>query len=154
MNKDDWPREKKWRHLYTRSIKMKRAQQLGFEYPRLNERERLETEIVSVLFVCTMNKWRSLTAEELYRKHPLLNCRSAGTSNKARRKIGLSDIRWADLIIVMEDKHHDRIEADYRDEIRDKEIHVLEVEDQFKYMDDELIEELQFVLDPIFLVES
>ena len=154
MGKDDWPREKKWRHLYTRIVKVKRACQLGFEHPGLSERERIETEIVNVLFVCTMNKWRSLTAEELYRKHPLLNCRSAGTSSKARRKIGLSDIRWADLIIVMEDKHHDRIEADYRDEIRDKEIHVLEVEDQFKYMDDELIEELQFVLDPIFLVES
>lgn len=154
MNKDDWPREKKWRHLYTRSIKMKRAQQLGFEYPRLNERERLETEIVSVLFVCTMNKWRSPTAEELYRKHPLANCRSAGTSRKARRKIGVSDIRWAELIVVMEDKHYERLCSEYRDEMKNKEVHVLGIEDRYKYMDAELIEELRFAIDPILLVES
>lgn len=154
MTADEWPREKKWRHLYTRSVKVRRAQQLGFEYPRLNARERLETEVLNVLFVCSMNKWRSPTAEKIYRKHPLLACRSAGTSSKAKHRLTVSDIRWADLIVVMEQKHHDRIAANFRDEARFKEVHVLEVEDRYKYMDPELVSELRFALDPILLVES
>ena len=28
--------EKNWKHMYTRSQKMKRAEQLGFTYPRIN----------------------------------------------------------------------------------------------------------------------
>jgi predicted protein tyrosine phosphatase len=154
MKADEWPREKKWRHLYTRSVKLRRAQQLGFEYPRLNEREMLQTEILNVLFVCTMNKWRSPTAEKIYAKHPLLECRSAGTSSKAKHPITVGDIRWADMIIVMEDKHSDRIMADFRDELRYKEIHVLGFEDRFKFMDPDLIEELRSALDPLLLVES
>jgi len=154
MKNDEWPREKKWRHLYTRSVKVRRAQQLGFEYPRLNEGERLETEVLNVLFVCTMNKWRSLTAEKIYKDHPLLDVRSAGTSSKARRKISVNDLRWSDIIIFMEDKHSERIRAEFRQEVQYHEMHTLGVEDRFQFMDPELIEELQSHIDPILQVEN
>ena len=154
MKSDEWPREKKWRHLYTRSVKVRRAQQLGFEYPRVNEREMLQAEILNVLFVCTMNKWRTPTAEHIYAKHPFLACRSAGTSSKAKHHISVADIRWADLIVVMEDKHKSRIMADFRDEIRYKEIHVLGLEDRYQFMEPELVEALSFALDSLLLVES
>ncbi len=154
VKEDEWPREKKWRQLYTRSVKVRRAQQLGFEYPRLNDREMVQAEVLHVLFVCTMNKWRSPTAERIYARHPLLACRSAGTSSKARRRIGVGDIRWADLIVVMEDKHCNRIAADFGEELRHKEILVLGLEDRFKFMDPELIEELRSALDPLLLVED
>jgi len=152
MGADNWPRETKWRHLYARSVKVKRSEQLGFEYPRLSDQEHIETEKLNVLFICSMNQWRSPTAEEVYKKHPLLNCRSAGTSKKARKKVGVSEILWADLIILMEDKHYDRLDADFRNELQHKETHVLEIEDNYRYMDEELIEELQYSLDPILLV--
>lgn len=150
--KDEWPREKKWRHLYTRSVKLRRAQQLGFEYPRLSEREMLQTEILNVLFVCSMNQWRSPTAEHLYAKHPLLACRSAGTSSKAKHQLTVADIRWADLIVAMEEKHKNRMLAEFREELRFKEIQVLEVEDRYPYMDPALVAELQAALDPLLLV--
>lgn len=35
--KDDWPREKRWKDVYTRSAKLARAQKLGFDYPRVTE---------------------------------------------------------------------------------------------------------------------
>ena len=41
----------------------------------------------NVLFICSRNQWRSPTAEQVYRKHPLLAVRSAGTSLNARRKV-------------------------------------------------------------------
>lgn len=154
MNDNVWPREKKWRHLYARSFKVRRAQQLGFEYPRLSDQEQIETEVLNVLFVCTMNKWRSPTAEKIYKKHPLLNVRSAGTSSKARRKISIGDVRWADLIILMEEKHCERIRAEFRQEIDFCELHVLDVEDRFQFMDPQLVAELMDNIDPILLVES
>ena len=154
MQDNEWPREKKWRHLYTRSVKLRRAQQLGIEYPRLNEREQLETEVLNVLFVCSMNKWRSPTAEKIYGNHPLLNVRSAGTSSKAQRKITVADIRWSDLIILMEEKHRERIRSEFCQELEYRELHVLGVEDRFEFMDPRLVEELQAHIDPILLVES
>lgn len=133
---------------------MKRAEQLGFKYPRVNDRETINAEILNVLFVCSMNKWRSPTAEKIYQMHPLVNCRSAGTSSKARHSLTIGDIHWSDLIVVMEQKHYERIAATYRDALRYKEIEVLDVKDRYKYMDPELVEELRLVLDPILLVES
>ena len=48
MTKDDWPREKKWKHVYIWSNKLHRAKQLGFEYPRVSESEMLDQESVKV----------------------------------------------------------------------------------------------------------
>lgn len=39
------PPEKKWDQLYLRKEKLKRAQQLGIEYPRKSERQYLDQEI-------------------------------------------------------------------------------------------------------------
>lgn len=54
----------------------------------------------------------------------------------------------------MEDKHSNRIMADFRDELRYKEIHVLGLEDRYKFMDPELVVELRSALDTLLLVES
>ncbi|MCP4255729.1 MAG: hypothetical protein GY775_20455 [Candidatus Scalindua sp.] len=40
-SKEIWHPEKQWDQLYLRSEKLKRAQQLGFDYPRKSERELL-----------------------------------------------------------------------------------------------------------------
>ncbi len=108
----------------------------------------------NILFVCSLNKWRSRTAETLYARHPLINARSAGTSRQARRRVTLADVRWADLILVMEEKHRERLRAEFRQDLRSCELLVLAVEDRFPYMDPRLIEELQAVIDPILESEG
>ncbi|MEM1443030.1 MAG: phosphotyrosine protein phosphatase [Verrucomicrobiota bacterium] len=119
-----------------------------------DELEREPTEIVNVLFICSMNKWRSRTAEKIYSKHPLLNVRSAGTSSKARRRVSQADIRWCDLIIFMEEKHCERIRAEFRQEVAYCEMHVLGVEDRYEFMDPRLVEELKAAIDPVLLPEQ
>ena len=151
MNKDKLQRAKLWKDLYTRSVKSRRAQQLGIDYPRKNFREKLETESINVLFVCSMNKWRSPTAEKLYSRYSLLYTRSGGTSSKARHPVSLNDIQWADVIIVMESKHKQRLFADYPRAMEYKDVHVLEIPDQYQYMDADLIEELEWAVDPILI---
>ena len=148
--KDNWPREKRWKDLYTRSDKVARADQLGFDYPRISENQLVRdaasefaSEERNVLFVCSRNQWRSPTAEQVWRKHPKLSVRSAGTSPNARRKVSVEDIRWADVILVMEEKHKSRLFAEFTRVIAEKPVHVMDIPDNYKFMDPELVEELQ-----------
>jgi predicted protein tyrosine phosphatase len=97
----------------------------------------------NVLFVCSRNQWRSPTAEAVWRKHPAISVRSAGTSSAARRKVSIEDIRWADVIFVMEEKHKSRLHAEFTSTIERKPLYVLDIPDEYKFMDPELIELLQ-----------
>jgi len=99
----------------------------------------------NVLFVCSRNKWRSKTAETIFRNHLLWNVKSAGTSNSAERKVSLELINWADEIYVMERKHKEIIEKKFgRIEQR---ITILDIPDEYQYMDQDLIDELRSVID-------
>ncbi len=149
MSKDGWPREKNWKQMYKRSEKAHRAQQLGFEYPVVPESRMTKNEALNVLFICSKNQWRSPTAEDIYRKRPLISVRSAGTARSAKRQITSADLKWADVILVMEDKHKKRLMSDFPGEMRYKEIHVLGIPDDYQYMDPELIEVLTTSIDPI-----
>ncbi len=104
---------------------------------------------MNILFVCTMNKWRSPTAKKVYNSLNKIKTRSAGTSPKARRTISANDIRWADIICVMESKHRSRIKTTFPNALNNKQIHVLEIEDNYQFMDPELIELLIQTIDPI-----
>ena len=98
---------------------------------------------LTALFICSRNQWRSPTAEQIFRRHPLMSVRSAGTSPNARRKVSAEDIRWADVIFVMEEKHKSRLVAEFSRLLDGKTIHVLDIPDEYKYMDLDLVEQLE-----------
>lgn len=64
--------------------------------------------------------------------------RSAGTNASARRYISEKDIHWADLILVMENKHKKRILSKYC-ALDLPQIIVLDIPDEYQYMERELI---------------
>ena len=97
----------------------------------------------NVLFICSRNQWRSPTAEAIWRRHSLLNVRSAGTSRGARRKVSAGDLRWADVILVMEEEHRSRLFADFASVVTHTPIHVLDIPDDYTFMDAELVEHLR-----------
>ncbi|POS00674.1 protein-tyrosine phosphatase [Flavobacterium croceum DSM 17960] len=97
----------------------------------------------NILFVCSRNKWRSLTAETIFKNNPNYEVKSAGTENSARIRINANHIIWADTIFVMEKKHHERLLEKFPKEMNNKKIVILEIQDIYKYMDAELIEELK-----------
>lgn len=103
----------------------------------------LMTEVINILFICSRNQWRSPTGEAVWRKHPNVNVRSAGTSPKAKRTVSANDIRWADVVFVMEQKHKNRIKAEYARFLLHKPIHVLDIPDEYQYMDSELVDILK-----------
>ncbi|HEY1127841.1 MAG TPA: phosphotyrosine protein phosphatase [Roseateles sp.] len=97
----------------------------------------------NVLFICSRNQWRSPTAEQVFRRHPALNVRSAGTSASARRRVGAADLDWADVILVMETHHKSRLLQDHAARLAGKPLHVLDIPDDFRFMDPDLVELLQ-----------
>ncbi|HEY3897460.1 MAG TPA: protein-tyrosine-phosphatase [Chthoniobacter sp.] len=104
---------------------------------------------LKVLFVCAMNKQRSATAEQIYRNDPRLEVRSAGVRAGANRRVSEADLRWADVVFAMEQEH--KLWMTTRFEGLDlPRIDVLEIPDDFEYMDPELQETLRMMLDPEF----
>ena len=95
--------------------------------------------MTNVLFICSRNQWRSPTAETVWCKHPELSVRSAGTSPRAKRSISSADVRWADVIFVMEQRHKGRLKAAFTRLLEHKPIYVLDIPDEYKYMDPELV---------------
>lgn len=105
--------------------------------PKFNNRKSSRRNI---LFVCSRNKWRSKTAETIFKDNLKLNVKSAGTSNNAEKTISQELILWADEIFVMEKKHKEILEQKFGR--NNQEITILNIPDDYKYMDEELIEEL------------
>jgi predicted protein tyrosine phosphatase len=73
----------------------------------------------------------------LFKNHPEHCARSAGTSNKARIKINQKLLDWADVVFVMETKHKDLLTQQFV--ITRKQLIVLDIEDNYKFGDTELI---------------
>ncbi|RZL30655.1 MAG: phosphotyrosine protein phosphatase [Rubrivivax sp.] len=102
-----------------------------------------------VLFICSRNQWRSPTAEQVFRRHPALNVRSAGTSASARRQVSHADLDWADVVIAMETKHKSRLLAEHGRTLAHKPLHVLDIPDDYRFMDPELVELLEAFVPPL-----
>lgn len=104
---------------------------------------------LNLLFICSRNQWRSPTAERLWFKRPGIKVRSAGTAKSARRRVSLSDIQWADAIFVMEEKHKSRLQAEFRQDLRFVDIHVLDIPDDYRFMDPELMTLIEEATEPL-----
>ena len=104
--------------------------------------------MTNLLFVCSRNQWRSPTAEAIWRRRPGFDARSAGTSPNARKTIGPADIRWADVIFVMERKHLNRVQAQYARLLEHKPIYSLDIPDDYRFMDPELMTLLEDTVKP------
>src|SRR4051812_16359700 len=98
---------------------------------------------MNLLFVCSRNKWRSATAETIYKDSQDFNVRSAGTEPSAKVRVNAKLINWADVIFVMEKRHKQRLTEKFEAEIEGKKMIVLDIPDEYKFMDEELVEEIK-----------
>jgi predicted protein tyrosine phosphatase len=103
---------------------------------------------VHLLFICSRNKWRSRTAEELYRDFPGYAAKSAGTEPGARQRVTEGLLGWADLIFVMEAKHRDYLRDKFPEALAGKRVICLRIPDDYEYNDPELIDLLKANLSP------
>ena len=86
--------------------------------------------MMNLLFICSLNKQRSPTAEDLFKDSKKHTVKSAGTSLFAKKRVKVEEIEWADKIFVMEESHKKYIEKKFP-YIREKEIIILDVPDVY-----------------------
>lgn len=96
------------------------------------------TERPNLLVVCGRNKRRSRTAEYIFKNDKRFNIRSVGLSPKSERQIRDRDVEWADLIWGQ----GARISGSFR-HLELPDIEVLHIEDEYQYLEPELIEILK-----------
>jgi len=94
---------------------------------------------MNILFICSRNQWRSPTAEQVWRDYPGLSVKSAGTSRNAKKSVTADMLKWADVVFTMEQKHKNRLVADFSRILEHKPIHVLDIPDDYQYMDPDLV---------------
>ena len=100
-----------------------------------------------LLFVCSRNRKRSLTAEKLMEGVPGYEARSAGTQPGARIVITEGHIGWADLVFVMEKSHLAKLRARFSEALEGRQVVTLHIPDDYEFMQPELLDELRARLD-------
>jgi predicted protein tyrosine phosphatase len=94
---------------------------------------------VKLLFICSQNRLRSPTAEAVFSAYPGVEAMSAGTNNDATTPVSADLIEWADVVMVMEKVHRNKLTAKFKSEFKSKRLVVLDIPDEYEYMDPELV---------------
>ena len=103
---------------------------------------------MKVLFVCSRNRQRSLTAERVFDGVGGHEARSAGTEPGARVRVTAGHIGWADLVVAMEKRHVRRLQEKYADALAEKRVVCLHIPDEYELMDRALVERLEAEMGP------
>jgi predicted protein tyrosine phosphatase len=103
----------------------------------MTESDRLPRKL---LFVCSRNRIRSLTAERLFAGDARYQVRSAGTAAEARIRVTAGHVGWADTIFVMEKRHRDLLHARFPEALAGKQVVCLFVPDEYDFMAEDLID--------------
>jgi predicted protein tyrosine phosphatase len=93
----------------------------------------------NVLFVCSQNRLRSPTAEQVFASHPAINVASAGTNNDAEHPLTPELVSWADIIFVMEKAHRNKLQKRYKQHLKDARVICLDIPDEYEFMDEGLV---------------
>ncbi|TKF17564.1 protein tyrosine phosphatase [Enterovibrio norvegicus] len=96
-----------------------------------------------ILFLCSKNRLRSLTAEAVFSEIDTWEVASAGISHDADVRVSAEDIDWADIIFVMESVHRNKLNKKFGALMKNTKVISLNIPDDFEYMDPQLIEILQ-----------
>jgi len=97
----------------------------------------------NILFICSQNRLRSPTAEQIFASWPGVETASAGLNRGAQNHVTPELLQWADVIFVMERAHRSKLSSRFKSSLRNKRIICLEVPDEFEFMAPELIRLLQ-----------
>ena len=97
----------------------------------------------NILFICSQNELRSPTAEQLFSGRRDVAVASAGLNHDAPQTVTPELLEWADVILVMEKAHLVRMRRRFRKHLNRQRLVVLNIPDDYGYMDPALIELLE-----------
>lgn len=102
----------------------------------------------NVLFVCSQNRLRSPTAEQVFATHPGISVASAGTNNDAENPLTSELVQWADIIFVMENAHRNKLQKRFKADLKSARVICLGIPDEYDFMDEGLIRLLKARVTP------
>ncbi len=103
----------------------------------------------NVLFVCSQNRLRIPTAEQLFADWPGVETASAGLKPDAETPLSPELLQWADLIVVMEPVHRRRLGERFAPWLRGKRVVCVDIPDDYTFMAPELVQLLQARVPPL-----
>ncbi|RKF30611.1 low molecular weight protein tyrosine phosphatase family protein [Paraburkholderia fungorum] len=95
------------------------------------------------LFICSKNRLRSPTAEQVFASWPNVETDSAGLAADADVPLSPEQVRWADIVFVMEKAHRARLSAKFRACLNGKKVICLDIPDNYTFMQPELVSLLE-----------
>lgn len=98
------------------------------------------TLMLHALFICGKARLRSPTAEQHFSTYPDIETASAGVSQDADSHVTPELLDWADIIFVMEATHRAKLAARFQPCLKNKRIVVLNIPDDYTYMDPRLVD--------------
>jgi predicted protein tyrosine phosphatase len=99
--------------------------------------------MTNVLFICSANRLRSPTAEQVFSTWPGVETDSAGISTGANVLLSSEQVDWADMIFVMEKAHRNKLIRQFRTHLKDKRVVCLDIPDDHDFMDPVLVRILE-----------
>ena len=96
-----------------------------------------------VLFVCSQNRLRSPTAEQVFASVAGIETASAGLNNDAENPLTPELVEWADLIFVMEKAHRSKLQRQFKGQLKTARVVCLDIPDDYAFMDPELVKRLK-----------
>ncbi len=89
----------------------------------------------NVLFLCSQNRLRSPTAEQVFADWPGIETASAGLLADAEEVLSPELLQWADQVFVMERAHRNRLSSRYKAWLNGKRVICLDIPDDYRCMD-------------------
>lgn len=98
---------------------------------------------MNLLFVCSENRLRSPTGEEIFSRYAGLEAIGCGTNSDAETPVSGDLIEWADIIFVMEKSHRDKVAKKFKELLVGKKLVCLDIPDEYDRMDPALVRLLE-----------
>jgi predicted protein tyrosine phosphatase len=99
--------------------------------------------MMRVLFICSQNRLRSPTAEQVFSNRLGFEVASAGLDRGAETPVSPEVVEWADVIFVMERTHRNKLSRKFRPHLKGKRVICLDIPDDYEYMDPALVRILE-----------
>lgn len=98
---------------------------------------------MNLLFICSENRLRSPTGEEVFSGYEGIHAIGAGTNADAETVVSGDLIEWADIIFVMEKVHKTKVSRKFKALLHGKKLVCLDIPDNYARMDPALVRLLE-----------
>ncbi len=102
----------------------------------------------TLLFICSANRLRSPTAEQVFSQYPNVEARSAGLNQDAVDPLAPEHFDGVDIVFVMEKAHRNKLSKRFKSHLGKARVICLNIPDDFEFMQPELISLLKTRVTP------